>query len=337
MLGGEFTKTGNVIEGGFSNSDSPFLIVCFKGKAEGNKINLLYAVKKDSSPEGAMDEYPSLDLSDARITPIKPGEIMFSYLKQCGNWEWTPLLNELNAFEEDAQKIVSDFPGEAGAAGVAAAGAREGIGIAQIREAYINQIRKAANEILEEAWSGKISAQEGAEKAVKLRNYILEVAREEGPAFARAIAAKKKEVGKSLAALQEQWANYAFKKPYSQLSNPEKDIVALKIIGGAGRPNQDYIKLAKYFGMAGKTLAVVTVAISAYKIFVSDNKLLTAGREGTIIGGGIVGGGIALAIFGCAATAIICVGAALFVGSFIGAEAAEKGFDFVSEWLRKDN
>src|SRR5206468_3155917 len=131
---------------------------------------------------------------------------------------------------------------------------------ARVRENYVAQAKRVSEEILEEVHSGRISAQAGAQKAVGMRNGLLDASRLNNSDIGRAISEAEKATGKAIEELMEKYAGEKFGQEFAQLGAAEQDVVFIEIVRAAGRPSPRFTKLAAIGGKAGKGLLVVSLA-----------------------------------------------------------------------------
>ncbi len=207
-----------------------------------------------------------------------------------------------------------------------------GIQVENVRADYLRSIKDTSDEILEMVKSGQISPEEGASRASKMRNVIVELNRGKDSELGRAIAESLKKEGKTLDELLETYSGKRFKQTFSVLPQAEKDAVFLDVVMAAGRDRSSVSKLAPLLGKAGKVCLVASLAISVYNISTADDKLDALGRESAGLGGGILGGAAGGAAAGliCGPGAPLCSGIGIFVGGAIGAFAASGGYDWLT-------
>lgn len=159
---------------------------------------------------------------------------------------------------------------------------------ADVRADYLKTIKLASDEFVEMAKSGKISYEEGAIRASKLRNVIYETSRLKDSELFRAYAQAVKPKPQPLEWFLDKYADKLYKKTFSSLtSQTERNAVFFETVIAAGRDNAPISKTAPLLGKAGKICLVTTIAISVYNVAAAEDKLDAVGREGSSIGGGI--------------------------------------------------
>ena len=158
-----------------------------------------------------------------------------------------------------------------------------------VRAEYNRKAKMLSKEILDEVTSGKISVSEGAKRASEMRNVLMDALRGKTSEIARAYAIKQKVMGKSLPDLEQKYAKKLFGQSFEKLSSSNKNKVWKEIVFSAGRPQVKANKLAKVFGVAGKSFIALTITISVYNIATADDVLKATAKESAVIGGGLLG------------------------------------------------
>ncbi len=201
-----------------------------------------------------------------------------------------------------------------------------------VRAEYLKMIKMASDEFVELVQTGKLTPEEGALRASKLRNFILDLSRGKDSELGRAIAESLKKEGLSFDALLQRYANKKFGANFAALSRVQQEAVYLEVIVAAGRDRSSVSRLAPLLGKAGKAFLIASLAISVYNVATAEDKVNAAGREGASILGGIAGGAAGGAAAGliCGPGAPICSGIGIFVGGAVGAFVASGGYDWLT-------
>jgi hypothetical protein len=136
--------------------------------------------------------------------------------------------------------------------------------------------------------------------------------------------------GRALAGLEESYANKRFGRAFATLAQAERDQVWMDIVHAAGRANPKVNLNAKWFGMAGRTVLIVSLACAVYHVATSENQVREATKEGVGIAAGAAGGAI-----GTAAILVLAsnpagwtVGLTMVVGAAIAAAGSNELFDY---------
>lgn len=197
-----------------------------------------------------------------------------------------------------------------------------------VREDYNRRIRAAADEIMEKVRARELTPHEGAQQANAIRNQILKLMRENSTAVGRSFAEKLKKEGATLDVVQEKYAKTHFSRRFSELSEAERNRVWAAIVDSAGRGNKSVNIKIRYYGVAGKTLLVASLAIAVYDIYTADDKERQVAKEAASIGSAIVVGAavtVGLAPFAVAAP-IVFIG--VFVAGTLATVASDDLFDY---------
>lgn len=200
---------------------------------------------------------------------------------------------------------------------------------AKVRVAYNQQAKNLSKEILDQVENGKITAAQGADRASKMRNVLMDAMRGKTSEIARAYAFNQKTQGKSLLYLEQKYALQFYTKPFDKLNASQQNKVWKEVVFSSGRPKTKVNNLAKTMGQVGRSFIAVTIAVSVYNIATAEDQLLATAKEGAVIGGGLLGSvaGGAAAGLACGPGAPVCVGIGIFVGGVMFAVGAEITFD----------
>ncbi len=205
------------------------------------------------------------------------------------------------------------------------------ISMAQVRTAYVQQIREMSASTRAAVEAGELSATRGAEIARDMRNQILEMQRLRDMDFGRSLARQKKAQGISMeTAIERAMAKLGLKgRAFQTLTDSEQRQVYLQVIESAGK--SDAVTTAKIPKLrnAGRVLWLATLLIAAYNIGTSENPWWQTGRETANIAGGAGGGfaggaamGAAVGIWG----GPVGVAVGVVVGGVLGALLADRAY-----------
>ena len=212
-----------------------------------------------------------------------------------------------------------------------AAACREAIKSEDVRAEYMRRIKAASDELIEMVRSRKITPHEGAISAYNLRNKILLTLRGDLTSFGLAYSRNiKPDSGRPFEYYLNKNSQELFNKPYQSLTTEQKERVLIKLVEKAGKSNSDVSVKAKFFGMAGRALLIVTLAVAVYNVIEAEDKERQALKEGATLGGGIAGG-IAggAAVFAIASNpAGWVVGLATLVGAALTGVGTSEVFDY---------
>jgi hypothetical protein len=198
------------------------------------------------------------------------------------------------------------------------------------RADYIRKTKAASTEIIDLVKQRKITPHEGARVANAMRNQILELARSKLSDFGLEVSKDIKRTGPPLSFFEEIYSQKLFGRSFSSLSKAERDAVWSEIIHAAGRSNKAVNMRVKWYGVAGRTLLVVSLAFAVHNVAAAADKPRQTAKEGTTFAGGAVGGtaaGMAIAALASNPGGWV-VGVVIFVGAAIGGVGSSELFDY---------
>lgn len=229
----------------------------------------------------------------------------------------TSLLNSVNSQgREQFESAMNALQGD-----ISAAAARLLID-PRLRLEYSKRIKEMAEDLRSRANIGLISWEQAAQQAQETRNLIMDLVRTRSTPLGRAMAQQMKSSGKTLNELVAKKAISLFgpRTNFNTLSQAQKNQVYASIVESAGKSNpQVNLRMLK-LSRIGKGLVVLSIAVSLYEIYTSDNKVAETGRQLAINGAGIAGGAAGGMVAGlvCGPGAPVCV----LIGGFIGGALA---------------
>lgn len=230
------------------------------------------------------------------------------------------LQKALDAFEAAASRFATDCIKDAGA-----------------RQSYMANIKRISQEVKAEVASGKATVKQGAEFCHQMRNKIMDETRAVTSAQSRAYAESLKAEGKTLTSLLDNYAQKLFKRPFSALSDVEKNKVYYSVIESAGRDRASVTAATRRLRVIGKVGLLITAALGVHAVATADNKPKEAIRQGAIVGGGMAGGWLAGIMVStiCGPGAPICAIAVVLIGAIGGGLAAEGATGVFDEELEE--
>jgi hypothetical protein len=201
------------------------------------------------------------------------------------------------------------------------------------RQRYMDGIKRISRTVQTEVDSGHISAADGASYCQEMRNRILMEARKITSPQALGYAQYKKADGRSLPWLLDKYSDKLFQKPFSTLTDAEKDRAYYAVIEAAGRDDAKITAATGRLRTVGKVGLLITAALAAHAILTADDKIKEAAKQGTVLQGGVLGGylaGLAVASI-CGPGAPFCAIAVVLIGSVMGSLSTEYSFDAYSD------
>jgi len=195
---------------------------------------------------------------------------------------------------------------------------------------YTKRTNAAVSELIELVKQRKITPHEAARSANAMRNQLMVLSRSKLSDFGLSVSKDMKANGRLLAELEEHYAKKRFGRTFSALAQSERDHVWMEIVHAAGRSNPKVNVSAKWFGMAGRTVLVISLACAVYHVVTAGDPGREAAREGSCIAAGAAGGAIGTTVILALASnpAGWAVGLAMIVGAAIGAAGSNELFDY---------
>lgn len=198
------------------------------------------------------------------------------------------------------------------------------------RAEYTRHTKAAVSELLDMVKQRKITPHEAAQTANAMRNQIMSLARSKLTDFGLALSREMKADGPVLPTLQESYAAKRFGRGFSSLGQAERELVWVDIVHAAGRSNRTVNMRVKWYGMAGRSLLVASLASAVYNVATAEDRGRQAAKESSSFATGAAGGAIATATVVALASnpAGWVIGIAMFVGAAVGATGSSELFDY---------
>jgi hypothetical protein len=199
-----------------------------------------------------------------------------------------------------------------------------------VRQQYRRSIQAAVHEITADVDSHRITAEAGAERAVRTRNALMDLQRSRSSEVGRAAAEALKKEGKTFEELVIHRANKLFGKAPEALSAAERTAVMRAVIEGAARDNAGVTMTLRVLGSAGRGLVALSVGLAVYEIYRAPDWKEETLHQGVLAGAGIGGGYLAGAIGGslvCGPAAPVCAGVFVLVGGVVFTLGADYGWN----------
>jgi hypothetical protein len=208
---------------------------------------------------------------------------------------------------------------------------------ATVRARYAAGIRRVSLLVQAEVDAGQMSIAEGAKYCNQLRNQILLETRKVTSSVGRANAEKKKPVGPTLQESLDKYSRKAYGKPFTELSEAERNRVSYSVIESAGRNDAAVTAGTRKLRVAGKVGLLITGALAAHAILTAPDKIQEAARQGTVIQGGVLGGYLAgLATpWVCGPGTPLCALAVAILGVAVGSIATGSAFNAYEDEIKE--
>lgn len=188
---------------------------------------------------------------------------------------------------------------------------------------YAQEIKRMSARLRNDAISRRITWAVAARQAQETRNLIMGIIRARSSPVGRAFAESMKQNGFSLNQLiaLKTIKLHGEHAVFSRLSSTKQNVIYASIVASAGKSNAHVTRAMTSLRYAGRGVIFVAVALSAYNIATSSNKITAFQKELAMNSASIVGGigGGALAGLACGPAAPICVTVGAFVGGALAA------------------
>jgi ribosomal protein L22 len=205
------------------------------------------------------------------------------------------------------------------------------IQMAEVRTAYVEQIREMSQSIRVAVEAGEMSADKGAEVAHQMRNQIMEMQRARDFDLGRSLARQMKDKGITLEeAIGKAMKKFGFEgQQFNRLTGEQQRQVLMEVIDASGRSRPRVTQGIPRLRWASRGLWLATLAIAAYNIGTAENPWWQTGREAANIAGGMGGGFVGGAAMGAAGgvwAGPVGVAVGVIVGGILGALLADHAY-----------
>ena len=197
----------------------------------------------------------------------------------------------------------------------------------RVRQQYRQSIRAAGAEITADVSAGRITPEQGAMRAVDLRNEIMGLARARSSDLGRAMSESLKFEGKTFDELVARYASRLFQQDVAALTLEQRNLVMREIIAAAARDNAQVSGILRFLGPASRGVMALSLGLALFDVYRAPDRPKEALHQGVVLGAGLGGGYIA----GAVATSLVCgPGAPVCAGIFIavGAIGFSAGADY---------
>lgn len=197
----------------------------------------------------------------------------------------------------------------------------QGIHDNYVRTEYHNEIKNMSNTFRNEVLAGRMTWEEAAKQANKIRNEIMNLTRTKTWPIGLVIAKNLKQNGMTLIESQNKYANELYNSNYNSLTKQaQKNAVNEKVTIKSGVSRASTDAQLRGISKCARGVIVFSLAISAYNIWTAENKVNATLKEGSMMAAGFAGsmaGGAAGLT--CGPGAVVCVPVGAFIGGFMAA------------------
>lgn len=210
---------------------------------------------------------------------------------------------------------------------------------ATVRKRYAAHIKEISDEVRAEVANGNMTAQDGAAYCNRMRDQVFVEYRKYTSAVGVADAERMKMNSRGFDYYLNKYAEQQFDKPFNELTEAEHNKIYYSVIESAGRSNAKVDVKVRRLQVRGKIFLIFTALFAADAIIKSKDKVREAARQGSIIAGGMIGGGIAGfgASFLCGPGEPICAAFLIYIASSAGGIAGGDINDAYQDELEEFN
>lgn len=218
---------------------------------------------------------------------------------------------------------------------VATTFAANAIGDDKVRQQYSKHITEISDQVRQEVARGSVTVKEGAEYCSQLRDKLFVEYRKYTSAVGVAKAEKLKLSSRGFDYYLNKYAQAQFGKNFDALTTSERNALYYTVLKKAGGANADVTAKVRRLQISARVAILFTAILATGEIVAADDKVKEAARQGSIIAGGLLGGGAAgLAVsFVCGPAEPICAVALVLIGSSLGGVAGEAANEIYQEEL----
>lgn len=215
----------------------------------------------------------------------------------------------------------------------------DAISDASTRKQYSAHIKEITDQVRNEVDKGNLTVQEGATYCNRLRDQLFVEYRRYTSAIGVAKAETIKRASRGFDYYLNKYARDQFQTPFKELTEAERNQVYYTVIEAAGRPNAKVNVKVRQLAVRGKVFLIFSALIAVGRIINAKNRVKEAARQGSIIAGGMLGGGIAGfgASFVCGPAEPVCAAVLVYIGASGGSVVAEELNDAYQDELDEFN
>ncbi|MFL9987653.1 hypothetical protein [Paraburkholderia sediminicola] len=212
------------------------------------------------------------------------------------------------------------------------------------RARYMAHIKEISNQVRQEVDSGNMTVQDGAVYCNQLRDKLFIEYRKYTSAVGVAQAEQLKLSSRGFDYYLNKYAQKEFQKNFTDLTEQERGKIYYEVIKSAGRGNDSVNAKIKTLRVRGSVFLLVTAILATGEVIGAKDKVKELARQGSIIAGGMIGGGLAGfgVSFVCGPAEPLCAVALVYIGSNVGGIAGEVANDAYQDeldefmrWMKK--
>jgi hypothetical protein len=205
----------------------------------------------------------------------------------------------------------------------------------KVRQQYVKHIKQISDQVRQEVGDGNMTVKDGAEYCSQLRDQIFVEYRKYTSAVGVAQAEQIKLKAKGFDFYLNKYAQEQFSKDFNSLTTDERNAVYYTVLRKAGGGNVGVTTQVRRMQALARVAIIVTAVLATGEIVGAKDKVKEAARQGSIIAGGMIGGGVAgfFVSFICGPAEPACAVALVYIGSNLGSMAGEAANDAYQDEL----
>ncbi|WCM23467.1 hypothetical protein NDK50_21590 [Paraburkholderia bryophila] len=203
------------------------------------------------------------------------------------------------------------------------------------RAKYMAHIAEISNEVRQQVDSGNMSIKDGAVYCNQLRDKLFIEYRKYTSSIGVAQAEAIKLNARGFDYYLNKYSQIEFKRNFVDLTEQERGKIYYEVIKSAGRGNDTVNTNIRKLRVRGRVFLLVTAILAVGEIVGAKNKIKEVARQGSIIAGGMIGGGLAGfgVSFVCGPAEPLCAVALVYIGSHAGGTVGQLANDAYQDEL----
>ncbi|REG58005.1 hypothetical protein B0G80_0644 [Paraburkholderia sp. BL6669N2] len=204
-----------------------------------------------------------------------------------------------------------------------------------VRKQYVKHIKEISDDVRQEVAYGNMTVKDGAEYCSQLRDRLFVEYRKYTSAVGVARAEKLKLEARGFDYYLNRYAQVQFSKNFDSLTFEERHAVYYTVLKKAGGANADVTTKVRRLQVSARVAIIFTAVIATGEVVAATDRVKEVARQGSIIAGGMIGGGLAgfAVSFVCGPAEPACAVALVCIGSNLGGLAGQMTNDMYQEEL----
>jgi len=163
----------------------------------------------------------------------------------------------------------------------------------KVRQQYVKHIKEISDQVRQEVADGNMTVKDGAEYCSALRDKLFVEYRKYTSAVGVAKAERLKLTAKGFDFYLNKYAQAQFGKNFDTLTTEERNAVYYTVLKKAGGGNADVTTKVRKLRVSARVAILFTAILATGEVIGAKDKVKEVARQGSIIAGGMIGGGLA--------------------------------------------